>query len=357
MASRAAACCARWGCAVGDRADVGGVGAPPGGSVLDLVAMLLRRGRLIVGVLLGAVGVGIAYALIAPQRYTAVSTFVAEDPGDQSGLGGLATRVGLGPVLRGRVDAKFYARLIVSRSILDTVLSKRVAMAKGDSVRVRDYVMRGQRQSSEEARARLLDAISVTVDEETGIVRIAVTLRDPVGAAEVARALVSAVNRFNIGQRRSRAREARQFSESRKTEAEEALGSAEESLKTFYVTNREWHGSPRLTFEEGRLRRVVALRQELFLALAREVETARVREVNDTPVITVLDAPSPPERRSAPRRKAIVFLAALGGLALGVAVAGIQEALHGARAREPDAYRTVVEMIHRARQSLLPKSR
>ena len=51
---------------------------------------------------------------------------------------------------------------------------------------------------------------------------------------------------------------------------------AEEQLRGFYERNRSWQQSPQLTFDEGRLRRQVEIRQEVYLTLRREYETARV---------------------------------------------------------------------------------
>ncbi len=63
--------------------------------------------------------------------------------------------------------------------------------------------------------------------------------------------------------------------------------------------------------EENRLARRVQLRQETFQTLTREYEQARIAEVRDTPLLTIIDAAVPPDRRSFPPRRLIVFLAVL----------------------------------------------
>src|SRR5205823_6630604 len=131
----------------------------------------------------------------------------------------------------------------------------------------------------------------------------------PVLAAAVANRFVAYLNDFNTKSRQSQARERRKFIEQRLADGEGELRTAEESLRTFYERNRSWQQSPQLVFEEGRLRRQVEIRQEVYLTLRREYETARIEEVNDTPVITVIDRAVPPREKARPQRKLLVVLA------------------------------------------------
>ena len=60
------------------------------------------------------------------------------------------------------------------------------------------------------------------------------------------------------------------------------------------------------------------MRQELYVNLEREYESARIAEINDVPVITVIDAAVPPAWRAQPRRR----VAALVGLGVGMILGG-----------------------------------
>src|SRR5207302_1596740 len=127
---------------------------------------------------------------------------------------------------------------------------------------------------------KLTSLVSVTVDAQTNIVSLSVDAHYPALAAAVANTFVANLNAFNAQYRQSQAREQRKFVEQRLTDGEQALRAAEEGLRTFYERNRSWQQSPQLTFEEGRLRRQVEVRQELYLTLQREYEAARMQEVN-----------------------------------------------------------------------------
>ncbi|HEX9220559.1 MAG TPA: GNVR domain-containing protein, partial [Gemmatimonadaceae bacterium] len=199
---------------------------------------------------------------------------------------------------------------------------------------------------------RVNNLISVGVDNQTSIVTLSVDARYPVLAAAVANRLIDYLNDFNTRRRQSQARERRKFIERRIEDGQRELRSAEEDLRTFYERNRSWQQSPQLGFEEGRLRRQVDLRQQVFLTLSREYETARIEEVNDTPVITVIDAAVPPPERSKPRRKVIVLLAlCLGGI-LGVSWALGAEYIDRLRHEEETEYAKLTATLQQARQDV-----
>ncbi|HWP37031.1 MAG TPA: GNVR domain-containing protein [Gemmatimonadales bacterium] len=158
---------------------------------------------------------------------------------------------------------------------------------------------------------RLSGLVAARVDHQTNIVSLSVEARYPELAAAVANNLVAYLNDFNARTRQSQARQRRMFVEERVAEAQRDLGAAEDELRLFYERNRLWQQSPQLAFEEGRLRRQVDIRKEIYLTLKREYETARIEEVNDAPVITILEEAIPPRERSAPKRAVLVMLAVL----------------------------------------------
>src|SRR5207247_9361784 len=191
--------------------------------------------------------------------------------------------------------------------------------------------------------------IHVGVDNATGIVNLGVDARYPALAAAVANRMVEYLNDFNSRYRQSQARERRKFTEQRVADAETQLRQTEAAVKSFYERNRGWQESPQLAFEENRLRRQVDIGREVYLTLRREYEAARIEEVNDTPVITVIDAAVPPRKRSHPRRAAWVVSALVFGMvvSLGWAV-GAGYAERAQREEEPD-YREFSALFARVR--------
>lgn len=290
-----------------------------------------KHRRVAIGLpLLCAAATGIVSFLIRPT-YTATTTFVPEQGAGASrlpaGLAGLASQFGVSVGPDASKSPKFYAQVLQSRELMERVLlsryisSQHSAATPPDSVTLLVVLGVGGRNAADSlARGvrRLDDLMAVSVNPSTNIVTLSVDAHDPALAAAVANNFVSFLNLFNTQYRQSQAREQRQFVEQRLADGASQLGVAEEALRTFYEHNRSWQQSPGLTFEEGRLKRQVDIRQDLYLTLDREYETARMEEVNDTPVITVIDEATPPVRKSKPKRALLVVVALVLGAMVGV---------------------------------------
>jgi uncharacterized protein involved in exopolysaccharide biosynthesis len=295
-------------------------------SLLRYVNVLLKRWRLVLGVpLLAAFSAGVFSFLVRPT-FSASASFLPEVRSGSrvpAGLASLAAQFGVATGSDAAQAPQFYAQVLKSRELLERILLDRfpdprakhnpvaadsntlvdILKIEGDSVGERVY----------KGLKTLDKLVSTQVDRQTGIVKLTVEAPYPELAAAVANRMLDRLNEFNTKTRQSQARERRRFVEDRVAAVERELRQAEEDLKNFYERNRSWQSSPQLAVEEDRLRRQVQLRQELYLTLKREYETARIEEVNDTPVITVIEAAVPPLERSKPRRRLNVILAFMVG--------------------------------------------
>ena len=294
-------------------------------TLLDLLVLMRRRWRAVLGLPVALGTVTAVWSLLMAPTYTASTSFVPEVGAGAklpSSLAGLAGEFGLSLGADASRSPRFYADVFKSRELLERVLDAQYLdprSAKGDSTRLLDLLrVRGRNPAdslSNGVRA-LGRLIGTRVDVQTGVVRLSVNSRYPGLAAAIANQMVVYLNEFNAHTRQSQARERRRFVEQRIAEAETELRGSESELRVFYERNRTWQQSPQLMFEEGRLRRQLDIRQEVYLTLKREFETARIEEVNDTPVITVIDKAIPPQKRSRPQRAMMVLLALItGGLA------------------------------------------
>jgi uncharacterized protein involved in exopolysaccharide biosynthesis len=313
--------------------------------VLRLTNVLLQRWKLVVGLPMAAAVLTAIISLLLPARFTATVTFVpeAEESGLPlpSGIMGLAAQFGVALPAEGTNSPDFYAEVLHSRTLLDEVLLTQFAdprsEASRDSIVLLDVLeIEGETtaQRLEAGRAELRDISEVSVDNATDIVALAVETRYPALSAEVANHFIALLNRFNLETRQSNAQERRRFIEGRVDEVERELWEAEEALKEFLEGNRQYLGSPELKFQYDRLSRQVVLKQEVLSTLRRQYEDARIQEVNDTPVITVIDAAVPPVEKSSPQRTLSVIMAfILGGI---LAVAGAFSADYLDRARISD---------------------
>lgn len=336
--------------------------------LIELVNVLLRRWRLVLGLPLAAAVLTAAVSLIVPPTFTASTAFVPEAaPGSRvpAGLAGLAGQFGVSLGAQASQSPQFYAEVVKSREILDRVLRSRFTDPRSphnppDSASLlRIFEVEGDAlaDSLHNGRKALDERVSVRVDNQTNIVTLNVDSRYPALAADVANRFVLYLNEFNAKTRQSQARERRRFVEEQVSAAERDLRGAEEELKTFYERNRSYQQSPQLVFEEGRLRRQVEIRQEVYLTLKREYETAKIEEVNDTPVITVVASAVPPQEKSKPKRRLLVVLAFVLSGMVAVFWAFGAEYVDRMRREDEGEYREFTGLVGRMRDDLRAMAR
>ncbi|MEE9133564.1 MAG: GNVR domain-containing protein [Gemmatimonadota bacterium] len=318
-------------------------------SLLELVNVLLKRWKLVVGLPLIAAFFALVVSLLVPAKYTATASFVPEAESEElslpSGLVGLASQFGVAVPAGGSTSPKFYADVLASRTLNDEVLlatfSDPRTETPTDSATLLDLLKvkgENERERLEKGQEKLDDAITIDVDKETNIVSLSVETRYPELSADISNLFIALLNRFNLETRQSNARERRRFVEERMLELENELREAEEDLKSFLERNRQFEGSPDLLFQYERLQRQVTIKQEVFTTLRRQYEEARIKEVDDTPVITVIDRAVPPDKKSSPKRKLNVALALILGGFVGVFGAFGREFVERARVRDEQEY-------------------
>ena len=290
----------------------------------DFAQLFWFRRRGIVAILLGAGILGLVAALFWPPKYRVVSTFIPEQTTASSrlsaGLGGIAGQLGLSVTSDPLQSGRFYAEILLSRRVVEQVLRGRYLTDRrehvaADSVSLLDILQIQGDDSLERLRKgvdRLRAAVTVDADIRTNIVTITVMASNPTLAAAIANRFVNTVNEFNTLARQSQAGRRRRFIEQQSDSAERELRTAEDRLKSFYLQNRSWAESPELEYRRGQLQRQVEIAQDLYLALRRNLESARIDEVNDVPLVSVIDV-AVPSRERRPSRRLIVFASLLLG--------------------------------------------
>jgi uncharacterized protein involved in exopolysaccharide biosynthesis len=283
-------------------------------SLLGLLVVWLSHWRALVTLPLIAAVVALGVSFLVRPQYHARGQFVPESrstAGLGANLSGLASQLGVS-VAGGEPtqSPQFYADLVKTRPVLTAVLLRRYPQdtavgEMGSSKTLLDWLVsvdHDERRRIERGIRRLSDRTAVDVDRRTNVVTLGVEMPSPSLAAAVVTQYLDYLNEFNLRYRQSQARARREFDERQVGEAEKTLTALEDTLRNFYERNRQWESSPKLRFEENRLRRRVDVQQELFLSLRRELESARIAEVNDTPVLTVIEPPVAPARKTSPQR-------------------------------------------------------
>jgi uncharacterized protein involved in exopolysaccharide biosynthesis len=320
-------------------------------SLYRFAAAALRRWRITMLLPLGLAVATFLGSFVLHVRYASLTTFLPETQSSRlqlsSGLAGLAAQFGvpLGPAAS--QSPLLYVEIVQSERLLATVLQTKFAnpdrarFGPADSLFLLDLLDLPRQRTSEralDAAVRYLrqDAIGIDVDLKTNLVKLSVEVEYPALAQQVTNQILALVNEFNRGIRRSQARARREFAEGRAREYQQSLSDAENALEQFYARNRTYRGSPELMAEEARLQRQVSIQQDLYLNMRRETETARLEEANTAPVLTVVDPPVIPVRKSFPKRGLLALFGLLAGLTIGVIRVLIDPALR-ARSADPGA--------------------
>jgi uncharacterized protein involved in exopolysaccharide biosynthesis len=318
-------------------------------SATDYIAAVTSRWRWVAVVTAGTVALTLALQFMMPNWYSARTNFIAESRGASripASLAGIASQFGVDVGGEPARSPNFYASLIFSEPIFNTILTSRFPSQRGgaDSATLLDRLnipKKDEQRRLELGRRTLRKLTSVDIDLRTSILTLAVELKDPVLAAAVANRFVTELSNFEVRVRQSQARTRRDFAARESEEIRSDLINAEETLRRFYERNREYRSAPGLVFEESRLRRQIDVQQELYLSVRRELETSKIAAANDAPSITVLSAAMPPVRKSRPQRAASSLAAGL--LAAMLAIVYLTARRHGdyLRERDPESWSRV----------------
>jgi uncharacterized protein involved in exopolysaccharide biosynthesis len=301
-------------------------------SLWEVLAVLLRRRGTIVLTTFVVTALAIAFVFLRAETFTTEASFRPQgSEASSSQLMALASQFGVS-VPGGGEEASpaFYAELLESREILSRAATRPYEVEGVGTVMLKDLleIEKDTEALRDDATIKWLreDAVEVSTSRETGTVTLSVTTEWPDLSKAIADELLAEVSLFNLNTRRSQAAAEREFIEGRVKEAEAELAAAEDSLRIFLQSNRQYEDSPLLIFRHEALQREVTLRSSVLTTLVQSFEQARISEVRDTPVITVLQEPFLPP---GPDDRRLVLSAALGivlGGMMGIVLAFVVEA-------------------------------
>jgi len=267
--------------------------------------------------------------LVYPRKYTATASFVPEQSPSArlaTGLGAIAGQLGVPLGGDPATSPRFYADLVTSRSLLERLLEQQFGAdsthrTKGRSLTdILEIPGKPPPQRANRAVRALRKRIAADASLRTAVVSVTVTMPDGALAADVANAVLVQLNNFNSAQRQSSARRRREFLDEQMRQQALKIQSLEEELRSFLEANRLTREAPHLALREQRLHRQLDAEQEVYVALRRNFDQARLDEVNDAPVITVIDRPAIPTEADGFSNKIRLALALFLGVVVGSAV-------------------------------------
>ncbi len=325
-------------------------------SILDGLYVLARRRWLIVIATLVGIGLAVVVALVTPDEFTSSAVLMRETQ-QEAQSGSLAALRGLGLNLgesQSGLTIEAYPNVLRSHEVRASLLEASFPLSTGGRITFLEYarnakpstigrrlreMFRPDDATGVSARDALVDTLSVAytdvqqkametmsemigvdAEAETGLMTVSVTAQDPVLAASLAGRLVEELRHRVQTLLTQKAREDYEFILERTEEANSELRSARAMLARYDDRNRGLT-SPPLLAERDRLRQEVNFATEVFSQYQNELKQAEIEVQRASPVITVLDRPVVPLEPERPRRKVIILIGGLFGLAFGLMAA------------------------------------
>ncbi|MCR4438659.1 MAG: Wzz/FepE/Etk N-terminal domain-containing protein [bacterium] len=211
---------------------------PPAGRQLDVVGLIGRivakRWLIVRNAVVAYVAVG-ALSFLMPRRYTAVTTLLPPAELQQSALQGMLAELPSVPLSlpKATTPAALFVEILKSRSVREMVLLRTFATKKRQAPLQKLL----HAKSLEGGLARLQRCTTVYPSEQ-GVITIKVEMSEPQLAADVANAMVEALDRVNREKSVSRAKNSRVYIEQQLALTEQKLQEASQALAEFQQTHK-----------------------------------------------------------------------------------------------------------------------
>lgn len=358
--------------------------------ILELLIVLSKHKKLVLGLPLAAAVIAIAVSLLLPNIYTATARVLPPQQNQSAAAAVLGQLGALSGVAASSLGIKnpsdLYVGMLKSRSVADSII---------EEFKLQELF---EAKTLDRAREELADVTTITAGKD-GIISIEVSDKDPRRAAAMANAYVGQLEKTNERLAITEAAQRRLFFEKQLSQQKDVLSSAEVELKKTQERTglikldeqgkaiieavaqiraqiaakevqigamrpstternperiraeaelsglRQQLGKleqnnvalesgtfvptgkvPEAGLEFVRKLRDVKYHETLFELLAKQYELARLDESRDASLIQVLDRAVPPELKSKPRRGVIVLLSTLAVGVLALLLALLKEA-------------------------------
>ncbi|MFQ5650479.1 MAG: GumC family protein [bacterium] len=248
-------------------------------NLLDYVEVIVKRRRMILRNAFAAAALMAVISLVLPRTYTATTTLLPPEEGNQEGLRGLLANSPLSfldfPGVATR-SSEMFVEILKSRTVAEGVLQTKYDY---DDKRQNLYEV-WDLDTRTEALKRLRKKSTISSNEQ-GVIEVSVELRDPNLAAQVARAYVAELDSVNQEKSFSKAKNSRIYIEEQLEITENNLKKASRELADFQATFKavNLEEQTKVAIEKAGEIKGTIMAKEVALEVARETMKA------DNPVI------------------------------------------------------------------------
>ena len=330
--------------------------------LVELARKLWKERKLILKSCGWAALIGLVVGFSIPKEYTTTVTLAPESGGSKSMSGGLSALAGLAGINLGSMQSAdalsptLYPDIVKSIPFSIEMFDVKVTDKKGElNTTVYDYLKEHQKKAwwsyvfsapfkalgwvmktikGEEPKdtTRVVDPfrltrdqneiimalgkkIEVEEDKKTSVIKISVTMQDPLISATLTNTVMEKLQDYITAYRTNKARIDLEYTERLYKESMENYYKAQQEYAVYMDRNQNISLRSAQTQQE-RLRNEMELAFNVYNQTAQQLQVAKAKVQEDTPVYTVVEAATVPLRASKPSKPLIligfVFLAGVG---------------------------------------------
>ena len=194
----------------------------------------------------------------------------------------------------------------------------------------------------------------IEINKTESLYELKVSAFEPKLAADIARYVIEELDKHQRDYNSRKNTETRKFIDQQLIEAKKELEQSEEGLKEFREHNGNIVQSPSLQMQQQRLVRDVAVLTGVFTTLKQHFESAKIDEVKESDYIVILDSPEIPLFPTGTRKRNLVILAGVLGLALGIVLAFVRNYLNTAFINESQKINEIKHVLKNNLLDLIP---
>ncbi|MFP8490315.1 Wzz/FepE/Etk N-terminal domain-containing protein [Gracilimonas sp. Q87] len=171
-------------------------------------------------------------------------------------------------------------------------------------------VTKGQMQIIENMRGR----VSVSLDDESGIINLSITMPDPEAAAQLAQKSIGLIREYVVNYKTQKAEEDLVYAREQLEGAKEEFEAVQNRLAEFRDSNVNL-SSARAQTQLQRLQSEYDLAFNVYNSLAQQVEQAKLKVQEQTPVVSVLQPVQVPVNDETSGAMILIVFVMLSGIA------------------------------------------
>lgn len=313
--------------------------------------------------------IGCVVALLSPVSYTSQTTFVPqvsdESASGQNGLGSLASLAGInlnsnqGSSIDNYLSPLLYSNIIESEEFSLNLIKNETIYVDGEKLFLKDYLLSTKKSDynpiilvgkvinfikkysidlliNDDRKNKnlennfsedynfisnenyelifiLKEKFSIVTDKKQGYIKVISTDKDAFVSAQLVKLVTKSLQDRIISLRTSKIKEQLDYSREQYLDKKKEFEILQNNLAKFRDSNKNI--STALFYSElQKLESEYNLQQNILLTLANEFNSNKIKLNKDTPIFSVLDEVSIPNKRSNPQRTQVVLLYTLIGL-------------------------------------------